>query len=277
MKLKALSSLTMLVVAGVMMFPGSTGAAPSSANGPDFAKMMMAMDELKQKSGAEFDIAYINSIIPHHQDAIMMADMVNDDAPHQEVRDAANKIIEDQKKEIEDLTKVMNEAYQQQVSPDPRMKMSMSMMDMMQQADATMREKHFLAMMREHHQMALMMGDLVLQKSSNADIRKQAETMLATQKQEQDTFGGYLIGWYNITPPTPTGDMQHGMDVVMPMVIPAAPVAGGAPAEGAAPNTGGNTPATLPSTGGENLPVWMVGFGLLALLLGGLTVRRSIQ
>lgn len=255
-----------VIAAVVFMVPAQLGAAPRAAHGPDFAKMMQVMDELKQKSGADFDITYINSIIPHHQDAIMMAEMVKSDAPHKEVRDAAAKIIEDQQKEIADLTKVMNDTYKQQVTPDPRMKMSMSMMDMMRGADATMREKMFLAMMREHHQMALMMGDLVLQKSSNADVRTQAQTMLASQKQEQDTFGTYLIGWYSITPLTPTGDMQDGMDAVMPMGMPMPSTNAG----GVTPNT----PATLPSTGGDSLPWLPLAFGILALLAGGVALRR---
>lgn len=272
MKLK-LSIALMAMLA--FLVPAQLGAAPSPANGPDFAKMMQVMDELKQKTGADFDIAYINSIIPHHQDAITMAEMVKDDAPHKEVRDAAAKIIEDQQKEIQDLTKIMNDTYKQQVNPDPRMKMSMSVMDMMRQADAMMREKMFLAMMREHHQMALMMGDLVLQKSSNADIRKQAQTMLATQKQEQDTFGGYLIGWYNITPPTPTGDMQHGMDAVMQMAMPTTmPMPTAEAAGGAAPSTGANAPATLPRTGSESVPWLPFAFGILVLLAGGVALRR---
>ena len=278
MKIKELVSLAMVAVAVTMALAGRVSAAPFSAHGPDFAKMMAAMDELKQKSGADFDIAYINSIIPHHQDAIMMAEMVKDDAPHTEVRSAANKIIEDQQKEIEDLTKIMNETYQRQVTPDPRMKMSMSMMDMMRQADATMREKLFLAMMREHHQMALMIGEIVLQKSSNAEIRTQAQPMLVTQKQEQDTFGGYLIGWYTMTPPTPSGDMQHGMDAVMPMAMPpAAPASSGQPSGGTAPNTGATTPATLPRTGGESFPAWLLSFGLLALFIGAAALRRSTR
>lgn len=46
--------------------------------------------------------------------------------------------------------------------------------------------------------------------------------MMTSQQQEQAMFGGWLQALYPITPPTPTGDMQDGMDAVMPMAMPAA-------------------------------------------------------
>jgi hypothetical protein len=47
------------------------------------------------------------------------------------------------------------------------MKVSQSMMDVQMHADPAMREKHFLAMMREHHQPAIGMGQLVLAKATH--------------------------------------------------------------------------------------------------------------
>ena len=80
-------------------------------------------------------------------------------------------------------------------------------------------------------------------------------------------FGGWLQGLYNITPPTPTGDMQDGMDAVMPMAMPAANPA--APAA--------NAPQTLPNTGGESPQSgWgLLALGIVALLSGGLLLRRG--
>lgn len=272
MKLKSLASLCIVLVATLLVVPSTASAGTSSAHGPDFQKMMAVINELKQKTGQDFDVTYINSIVQHHLDAITMAKAVQNDAPLKAVRDAATKIIEDQQREIDEVTKEMNETYKQQVMPDARMKMSQSMMDMMMQADPTMREKLFLGMMREHHEAAMMMGNLVLQKTSNAKLREQAQTMVTTQKQEQDTFGGYLQGVHNITPPTPTGDMQHGMEAVMSMPG----MSGSTPAAGtSAPPAAQPVPAALPSTGGENVPWWPAVAGLFILLLGGYVVRRN--
>ena len=238
----------------ILVVSAPRGAAAN--HGMDFQKMQPAMQELAQKSGTDFDIAYINSIVPHHQAAIAMAQMVQSDAPHQEVRDAATKMIQDQQKEISDLTTWMSTFYNQQVAPDPRMQMSATMMDQMRQADATMREKMFLAMMREHHQVAIDMGNMALQKATRAELKDQAQMMITMQKQEQDQFGAWLRTWYNVTAPTPTGDMQHGMDAAM-----AAPM-----------------PSNLPATGLADSMTWWVAalsLGVVLFLAGALVRRRA--
>jgi hypothetical protein len=126
-------------------------------------------------------------------------------------------IINAQQSEIEELTTWLNDWYGQQVNPDPRMKMPPAMMDMLKQADPTMREKLFLAVMREHHHSAIDMGQMVLQKATHQELKDQAQKMIEDQTREQAIFGGWLQGLYNINPPVPIGDMQHGMDAVMNM------------------------------------------------------------
>jgi LPXTG-motif cell wall-anchored protein len=193
---------------------------------------------------------YINMIIPHHEGAIEMARMVVNDAPHQAVRTAAAKIIKDQQQEINELTSWLKAWYGQRVRPDQRMMMDASMMQHMQQADAAMREKMFLAVMREHHQSAVDIGQLVLQKATHRQLKGQAQTMVDSQRREQQQFGTWLQQWYGITAPKPTGDMQDGMDAVMGMV--------------------------MPETGAEE-PLWAVlAAGALALFGGGFLLRRKL-
>lgn len=267
MSLKNLMAIVGTLLVMLALAPLTASAKPAQTHSPDYQKMKAAMDELAQKTGQDFEIAYINSIIPHHQGAIMMAQMVQNDAPHQEVRASAAKIIADQQKEIDELTKWLRDWYGQDVHPDPRMQMSPDMMNMLKQADPTMREKLFLAMMREHHQSALDMGPMVLQKATHQELKDQAQNMITSQKQEQDMFGGWLQGLYAITPPTPTGDMQDGMDAVMPMAMPAQSPAAPAAA----------MPQTLPRTGGEipQLGWALLTVSIIAVLSGGLLLRRA--
>jgi LPXTG-motif cell wall-anchored protein len=265
------------ILAIVVLVHPALSTTVAAQHSPDFQKMKAAMDELAQKSGQDFEIGYINSIIPHHQDAIEMSRMVQNDAPHKEVRDIATTMINEQLTEIEELTTWLNDWYGQQPNPDPRMKMSPSMMEMFMRADPAMREKLFVAMMREHHEVANQLGRLVLQKATHQELKDQAQKMITSQTEQQAIFGGWLQAVFNITPPTPTGDMQHGMDAVMNMSMPAtAPTtapAGGAPA---APGSQA-TPSTLPNTGGESAPlVWVVLASTIgALLIGGYVLRRK--
>lgn len=249
MKRMRLTAILMALLALALGVPGAVLARPMADHSAEFKRMQAAMDELAETSGDAFEIMYINMIIPHHQDAIKMAHMVVNDAPHQETRDAAQKIIDDQQKEIAELTSFLQQQYGQQVNPDQRMMMDMSMMDMMNM-DAAMHEKHFLAMMREHHQSAIDIGELVVQKATSQQLKDQARQMITSQREEQEQFGTWLQQWYGITPPTPTGDMQDGMDAVMPM---------GLPATGAA----------------DTLWAAFVA-GALALLAGGYVLRRKL-
>ena len=105
MKFRDLTAIVGTLLVMIALAPRTASAESAQSHSPDFQKMKAAMDELGQKTGQDFEIAYINSIIPHHQGAIMMAQAVQKDAPHQEVRDSAAKIIADQQKEIDELTK----------------------------------------------------------------------------------------------------------------------------------------------------------------------------
>lgn len=69
----------------------------------------MSMDEmineLTGKSGDEFDKAFIDEMIDHHQGAIEMANLAKTSAKHQEIKDLADDIISAQTNEIEMMRK----------------------------------------------------------------------------------------------------------------------------------------------------------------------------
>jgi LPXTG-motif cell wall-anchored protein len=111
-----------------------------------------------------------------------------------------------------------------------------------------MREKMVLAMMREHHQSAIDMGELALQKATSQELKDQAQQMIDAQRAEQEQFGTWLQQWYGMTPPAPTGDMQDGMDAVMDMLMPA--------------------------TGATDWRIWTAVAGAVALLSSGYVLRR---
>lgn len=69
-------------------------------NMDDSMSMDEMTDELKGKTGDEFDKAFIEMMIPHHQGAIDMAELALKNAGHQEIKDMANDIINAQNSEI---------------------------------------------------------------------------------------------------------------------------------------------------------------------------------
>lgn len=68
--------------------------------GSSMDDMMGSMNNI---SGYEFDKAFINAMIVHHEGAIKMAQQAEHRAEHQEIKDLAKNIISAQTSEIEQM------------------------------------------------------------------------------------------------------------------------------------------------------------------------------
>lgn len=83
--------------------------ATSGANMQDHSAMMMENEmasmtnELKGKTGDDFDKAFLTQMIAHHQEAIDMSKPAATNASHQEIKNLANNIITAQSKEISEM------------------------------------------------------------------------------------------------------------------------------------------------------------------------------
>lgn len=83
--------------------------ATSDANMQDHSAMMMEDDmasmtnELKGKTGDDFDKAFLTQMIAHHQEAIDMSKPADTNASHMEVKTLASNIITAQSKEISEM------------------------------------------------------------------------------------------------------------------------------------------------------------------------------
>lgn len=74
------------------------GTSQSMSSGMD-----MMTNSLKGKTGDDFDKAFINAMIVHHQGAIDMAKEAKQNAKHDEIKKLSNDIIEAQTKEINEM------------------------------------------------------------------------------------------------------------------------------------------------------------------------------
>lgn len=85
--------------ATVMRFMG-IGASNGTSMGSSMNQMMESMAD---KSGYDFDKAFINAMIVHHEGAIKMAQQAEHRAQHQEIKDLSRNIIRAQTAEIEQM------------------------------------------------------------------------------------------------------------------------------------------------------------------------------
>lgn len=85
--------------ATMMRFMG-IGASGGMSMGSSMNQMMGSMDD---KSGYDFDKAFIDAMIIHHEGAIKMAQQAEHRAQHQEIKDLSKNIIRAQTTEIEQM------------------------------------------------------------------------------------------------------------------------------------------------------------------------------
>jgi uncharacterized protein (DUF305 family) len=73
-----------------------------AANSSQLSEMSMSdmTASLKNKTGDEYDRAFINYMIDHHQSAVDMANLSAENAKHDEIRQLSNDIVAAQEKEI---------------------------------------------------------------------------------------------------------------------------------------------------------------------------------
>jgi uncharacterized protein (DUF305 family) len=79
----------------------------------DPAMMMGMMAGLNRLEGVDYEIAFLESMIDHHDDAIHMSERILERAPegesHPELRELAQQIIDDQTAEIEAMETLLTE------------------------------------------------------------------------------------------------------------------------------------------------------------------------
>ncbi len=91
---------------GVMRMMGmhSSSSSQNMMSDNDNSMTMAEMSSnLKDKTGDDFDKAFIAEMITHHQGAIDMANLAKQNAKHDEIKNLADAIVTAQTKEINDM------------------------------------------------------------------------------------------------------------------------------------------------------------------------------
>ena len=145
------------------------------------------------------DVAFAQGMIPHHEQAVEMAQLAADRTESAEVKELAADIEAAQAPEIEQLTTWLD-AWGAEPAEDSMEGMDHSdmggdsdgMSGMMSEEDMTMLEdasgaefdQMFLEMMVEHHKGAVAMAETEVADGDNADAIAMAENIITTQESE---------------------------------------------------------------------------------------------
>ncbi|MBD2041889.1 DUF305 domain-containing protein [Microcoleus sp. FACHB-672] len=158
----------------------------------------------KAEAKTQIDQKFIELMIPHHQGAVEMAEMALTKAKRPEIKKLAESIIQDQKREIQQMQDWYKQWYGKEIAASSSIDhsahqgmMSMDMMGMDMQAlkNAADFDKEFIKQMIPHHQSALMMAEMVLDTAENAEIRNLAKSIIESQNAEIKQMQQWQQAW----------------------------------------------------------------------------------
>lgn len=249
------ATLLTLLLAVLLAAPAApVGAAPPMVPGMDEMQQQLDRDvaKLRGLSGKDFEVAFLKLMIPHHESAVMMAQLVPSRATHPELKALAQEIITSQQREITQMRGWLRDWYG--IANPPAMPLAGMdpMMAAMRQLTGAEFERAFLMMMPMHHMGASGMAALAPGRATRPELLQLARNIVTSQGREIEQMRRWALAWYGFDPMP----MDHG-GMTMPGL----------------PNTGGGGMARQAAAYPAALLVVVVA---LAALPVGLLLRRRL-
>ena len=157
--------------------------------------------QMVMENGRYSDERFIDAMVPHHQGAIAMAEAALKNAEHEEIIELSQNIISSQKAEIEELKAIKKEEFGTSNVPMEMSQQQMRgmgmMMDPQELANREPFDRAFIDAMIPHHQSAIEMAQVALEKSDNPKIKELAENIISAQQREIEQMEEWRMEWYS--------------------------------------------------------------------------------
>ena len=153
------------------------------------------------------DVEFLQGMVPHHSQAVAMAELVPDRTDRPELNELAETIISTQNEEIEQMNTLLSDAGAEPVEggmdhggmTEGGMTMT-GMMDDQQMQDLESAEGQdfelmFLDMMTAHHQGAIEAAEQVLDGGENPEVADLAEQIIQAQQAEIEQMATWKEQW----------------------------------------------------------------------------------
>ena len=207
---------TTLALGGALILVGVIGIGvllAVQASGPGGLSgccggLIPGTDSPRTDFAGSVDAMFIEQMIPHHDDAIAMADLALTRAEHPELRELAETIKRTQTAENAQMREWYQEWFDAKV-PDysdgsfgfGRGMMGRGMMggrlsDMDALEDAEEFDREFIEQMVPHHQMALMMSRMAGTAPARSEMRDFTRNIYETQSAEIELMLDWYEEWY---------------------------------------------------------------------------------
>jgi len=146
-------------------------------------------------AGNPTDRAFVADMIPHHQSAVEMAAVAKTEATSMFVKDLAADITRTQNAEISEMQRVDAQLAEAGITKGDlgvdghQMGMDSSAAEL---RGAKPFDEKFIAMMVPHHEGAIEMARIEIDKGDNADLKKLAESIISSQERELKEMRAHL-------------------------------------------------------------------------------------
>jgi uncharacterized protein (DUF305 family) len=161
---------------------------------------------------ADYDLRFIDAMLPHHEGAVVMAQDLAQKTQRPELQKLAKAIISAQTQEIAQMKQWRQDWYPKAPSTpmawhaDMKHMMAMSpeqisamKMDMdLGKADAEY-DLRFLKAMVPHHEAAVVMAQDLAQKTKRPELQKLSKDILTSQQAEIAQMQQWMSVWYKVT------------------------------------------------------------------------------
>lgn len=165
------------------------------------------------------EMAFLTSMAHHHETAIEMAEIAQERAKGPFVKRLAEDIVTTQEKEIERMRSIHQRLFDSKLEPDPMgheglglsaeeagMTHTPATNKMLRAANPF--DRAFVDEMVPHHTGAVRMAKVVLESTKDAELRKLADGIVATQEREIEDMNSFRERTYGA--PVPAGGGEHG-------------------------------------------------------------------
>lgn len=176
----------------------------NTANNPSMMgamdKMMKDMHQMQMTGNVDVDFAMM--MVSHHQGAVDMAQVEIESGKDDALKQMAQKIIDEQKSEINELQTFLDSHKNPEKNYDPSKKdegfanvmdqnMTM-MMDMPKVDQDSSTDMQFVKMMVPHHQSAIQMAEGFIQFGKDPGLISMSKKMISDQNKEIEEFKKWL-------------------------------------------------------------------------------------
>ena len=150
-----------------------------------------------ERDQRRFEVKFLKTMIDHHYGAIKMSELCKGRTIHAELQEMCDMVIAAQSAEITEMQGWLQSWYGESETPSLTGK-ARRQVEMLSQLSGAAFEKAYMAILIEHHSMAVMMALDCLNQAYHPEMLNMCAMMMAAQGDEIMQLRLWLMQWYGI-------------------------------------------------------------------------------